>query len=405
MTASPEIPHRTPPQKLQIAESFTSVAADLGPLAAYRQARKGGVLKPDPAQELAAEKLEGLSHALKGYRLDESPPGASRLAGWRSRLGLGRRPKTEAPQGLYLYGSVGRGKSMLMDIFFAGVPLERKRRVHFHAFMTETHDRLHAWRQSSKGNKVDPLPEIAGDIAESAWLLCFDEFVVVNIADAMILGRLFESLFERGVVVVATSNFPPDRLYEGGLQRERFLPFIDLLKQRLDLLDLGEGVDYRLARLQEMPVFHRPLGTAATAELDEAFRRLTDGTAAQPTSLTVKGREIRISAAARGVARSDFTALCAQPLGAEDYLALATHFHTLVLDGVPNLGPEQRNEARRFMTLIDALYEHRTNLVMAADAPPEALYSGEDGAFEFRRTVSRLNEMQAADYIAKPHLT
>lgn len=405
MTAPSEIPDKPSPHKLQIAESFTSVAADLGPLAAYRDARRTGALKPDPAQELAAEKFEGLSHALRGYQLDGGSAAGSTLAGWRNRLGLSRRPKAEAPQGLYLYGSVGRGKSMLMDIFFAGVPLERKRRVHFHAFMAETHDRLHVWRQSSKGGKTDPLPEIAGEIAEEAWLLCFDEFVVVNIADAMILGRLFESLFERGVVVVATSNFPPDRLYEGGLQRERFLPFIDLLKQKLDLLDLGEGVDYRLARLQEMPVFHRPLGAPATAELDEAFRRLTEGAEARPTSFTVKGRKIEIPEAARGVARSNFTALCAQPLGAEDYLALATHFHTLVLDGVPNLGPQQRNEARRFMTLIDALYEHRTNLVMAADAPPEALYTGEDGAFEFRRTVSRLNEMQAADYIAKPHLT
>ncbi len=388
-----------------MAEDFTATAAAQGPLAAYRAARRAGALKPDPAQELAAEKLAGLAHALKGYVPAGERGAAAALAGWRARLGLGRRPKAEAPQGLYLYGSVGRGKSMLMDLFFAGAPLDKKRRVHFHAFMAEVHDRLHAWRQESKGRKSDPLPELAAAIAEEVWLLCFDEFVVVNIADAMILGRLFEALFDRGVVVVATSNFPPDRLYEGGLQRERFLPFIALLKARLDLLDLGAGTDYRLARLKELPVFHTPLGAAATAQLDEAFRRLTEGATAQPTSLTVKGRRLAIPAAARGVARLDFAALCARPLGAEDYLALATHFHTLILDGVPRLDAGQRNEARRFMTLVDALYEHRVNLVMAADAPPEALYDGPDGAFEFQRTVSRLNEMQAADYIAKPHLT
>ncbi|WP_119169365.1 cell division protein ZapE [Algihabitans albus] len=405
MTAPSEIADQTLPHKPQAAEDSTTARAGLGPLAAYREARRTGGLRPDPAQALAAEKLEALAYALKGYRLQSTAPGAFPLANWRARLGLSRRPKTEAPQGLYLYGSVGRGKSMLMDIFFAGVPLERKRRVHFHAFMAETHDRLHAWRQVSKGSKADPLPEIAGEIASEACLLCFDEFLVVNIADAMILGRLFESLFERGVVVVATSNFPPDRLYEGGLQRERFKPFIALLKQKLDLLDLGEGTDYRMTRLKDMAVFHEPLGTEATAELDEAFQRLTEGAEAQPVSLTVKGRQIVLPAAAQGVARSDFEALCARPLGAEDYLALATHFHTLVLDGVPRLSGAQRNEARRFMTLVDALYEHRVNLVMAADAPPETLYNGEDGAFEFRRTVSRLNEMQAADYIAKPHLT
>jgi cell division protein ZapE len=387
-------------RKLEISRDFAAQAAEKGPLAAYRAARRDGVLKPDSVQELAAEKLEGLTHALSGYSLQEAAP-----ASWRARLGLTRRPKVEAPQGLYLYGSVGRGKSMLMDLFFAGAPVEKKRRVHFHAFMAEVHDRLHAWRQESKGTKADPLPELAQEIAGETWLLCFDEFVVVNVADAMILGRLFEALFEKGVVVVATSNFPPDRLYEGGLQRDRFLPFIELLKQRLDLLDLGEGTDYRLARLREMPVFHTPLGAEATAQLDEAFRRLTEGAEPEPTHLTVKGRRLKVSAAARGVARFTFEELCARPLGAEDYLTLATHFHTLVLDAVPRLDRSQRNEARRFMTLIDALYEHRVNLVMAADAPPEELYVGQDGGFEFQRTVSRLNEMQAADYIAQDHLT
>jgi cell division protein ZapE len=385
--------------KLEIAPDFARTAGAEGPLAAYRAAVRAGALKPDPAQELAAEKLQGLAHALQGYSARADAP-----ANWRARLGLARRPKAAAPQGLYLYGPVGRGKSMLMDLFFAGAPVERKRRAHFHAFMAEVHDRLHAWRRAARGTKSDPLPDLAAEIAADAWLLCFDEFVVADIADAMILGRLFESLFAQGVVVVATSNFPPDRLYEGGLQRERFLPFVALLKDRLDLLDLGEGTDYRLARLKEMPVFHMPLGPEATARLDEAFRQLTEGAEARPDSLTVKGRRLEVPMAARGVARFSFPELCERPLGAEDYLTVATHFHTLVLDGVPRLTPDRRNEARRFMTLIDALYEHRANLVMAADAPPEEIYTGAEGGFEFRRTVSRLNEMQAADYIAKPHL-
>ena len=324
------------------------------------------------------------------------------MSGWKARLGLGNR-KVEPPQGLYLYGPVGRGKSMLMDLFFAGAPVERKRRVHFHAFMTEVHDRLHAWRQASKGEKQDPLPELAAELAEEAWLLCFDEFVVVNIADAMILGRLFESLFEKGVVVVATSNFEPDRLYEKGLQRDRFLPFVALMKERLDLLDLGRGTDYRLDRLRGLEVYHTPLDAAAEAALDEAFGQLTEGAEIAPDTVTVKGREVTAQAAARGVARFSFDELCAKPLGAEDYLALARRFHTLVIAGVPKLSGDNRNEARRFMNLVDALYEHRVNLILSAEAPPQELYPDGDGAFEFERTVSRLMEMQAADYIAAKH--
>ncbi|MEX0759801.1 MAG: cell division protein ZapE [Tistlia sp.] len=369
-----------------------------GPLDAYRALRRAGELRADPAQELAAEKLQSLHNALRSYR---PAPGSG---GWKARLGLARRPE-EPPQGLYLYGPVGRGKSMLMDLFFRAAPVERKRRVHFHAFMAETHDRLHAWRRKTKGSKADPLPELAEELAEQAWLLCFDEFVVVNIADAMILARLFESLFERGVVVVATSNFEPGRLYEGGLQRERFLPFIALLGQRLDILDLGAGTDYRLARLHDRAVYHWPLGAEAEAALEAAFADLTEGAEIGAGSLTVKGRRIEIPARARGVARFGFAELCERPLGAEDYLAIATHFHSVVLSGVPELSPERRNEARRFMTLVDALYEHRVNLVVSAAAPPEGLYPEGDGAFEFRRTVSRLAEMQSAAYIDQPHLT
>jgi cell division protein ZapE len=362
-----------------------------GPLPAYRARRDAGLLRPDPAQQLAAEKLQGLWHALSDYR----PAGGG--SGWKARLGLARR-RDDPPQGLYLFGRVGTGKSMLMDLFFRAVLLEKKRRVHFHAFMIEVQERLHRWRQAARGEKSDPLPEIAQDIAAEAWLLCFDEFHVVNIADAMILGRLFEALFAAGTVVVATSNWPPDRLYEGGLQRERFLPFVELVQQKLDVLELDGGRDYRRDRLRTLPVYHAPLGPAATAALDRAFAELTDGARPEPVTLTVKGRALEIPAA-RGVARLTFDDLCARPLGAEDYLAIARAFPTVLLDGVPTLSENNRNEARRFMLLIDALYESKTRLVVAAAAPPDRLYPAGDGAEEFRRTASRLTEMRSAEYL------
>jgi len=364
-----------------------------GPLHAYRAMKRANQVQHDPAQELAAEKLQSLHNALLHYA-----PAAGRN-GLKERLGLGRR-KQEPPQGLYLFGGVGRGKSMLMDVFHAHAPTDAKRRVHFHAFMADVHERLHAWRQSAKAaNKEDPLPEVAAEMAREAWLLCFDEFQVVNVADAMILGRLFEALFERGAVVVATSNTPPHRLYEGGLQRERFTPFIELLRERMDVLELDNGVDYRLQQLRELPTYHTPRDSAARAAVESAFAKLTEGTTPAPDRLTVKGRGVEIPLAARGVARADFAALCEQPLGAQDYMALAARYHTLVLDAVPQMGETRRDAARRFTALIDALYEHRCKLVIAADAAPHELYTGDDGAEAFQRTASRLMEMQARAYI------
>ncbi|RJF84364.1 cell division protein ZapE [Azospirillum cavernae] len=385
-----------------------------GPLSLYRARRGTGTLRPDPDQELAAEKFQSLYHALKGYQPQANGEAKTAVGGWLDRFGLGRLRAApppdvaaDAPQGLYLYGGVGRGKSMLMDLFFDTAPVERKRRVHFHEFMLEVHQRIHDHRQSGKvkaGGADDSLPELARALAGEAWLLCFDEFHVTNVVDAMILGRLFTHLFELGVVVVATSNWPPDMLYKDGLQRNLFLPFIALLKEKLDVLSLDGPTDYRLDRLKGVPIYHHPLGPTADRAMADAFAALTGGAKAEADHLLVQGRRVEIERAAKGVAWVGFWDLCGKPFGAADYLAIATHFHTVLINGVPTMKDELRNEAKRFMTLIDALYEHRVNVMIAAEGPPERLYPEGTHAFEFERTVSRLMEMQAEDYLKNPHL-
>ena len=319
----------------------------------------------------------------------------------------GAKP-AEPPRGFYVHGSVGRGKTMLMDLFFEAVEVPKKRRAHFHAFMADVHARLHEWRQARKVGAVtgeDPIAPVAADLAREASLICFDEFAVRDIADAMILGRLFTALFSAGVVVVATSNVAPDDLYKDGLNRALFLPFIALIKERCEMVELDARTDYRLEKLVRAPVYYTPLSRKADAALDAAFQALTGRSRGMWTPIKLLGRTLDVPQAADGVARFTFDGLCRKPLGSADYLEIAERFHTVVIDRIPVLRPAERNEAKRFIILIDALYDNRVKLVASAADEPESLFVGADGAeaFEFARTASRLFEMRSADYLALPH--
>ena len=363
-------------------------------LAAYDALVAGGELRPDAEQRAAAERLNALQAELEAV-----PPRGSLL--WRL---TGRKP--ESPRGVYLWGAVGRGKSMLMDLFYDQLHIQRKRRVHFHAFMLDVHARMREVRKSEAG---DPIPLVADALVADVRCLAFDEMVVNNSADAMILSRLFTALIDRGVTVVATSNRPPSDLYKDGLNREHFLPFIALVEAKLDVMGLNGPTDYRRDRLGDGARWFVPADEAASAALSAAFFRLTDyppeDRAHVPTlDLDLGGgRTLHVPKALKGVAVFSFKRLCAEARGAPDYLAVARHFHTVIIVGIPRMGPENRNEAARFVTLIDALYEYKVKLLASAAAMPDALYVAGDGAFEFERTASRLAEMQSDDYLALGH--
>ena len=365
----------------------------MGPVGkAYAALVAAGELKPDPDQKRAVAALDRLAGEL-----------ADRRAGILERL-LGRSAKHA--RGVYLWGGVGRGKSMLMDLAFDHIPAEPKRRVHFHAFMLDIHQRLKKVRSKSEG---DPIPVVAHSIAAEAKLLCFDEMHVTNAANAMILSRLFTALLVEGVAVVTTSNRPPSDLYKDGLNRELFLPFIALIEARMDIVPVNGSTDYRLDRLAGVTTWHVPNGPEATAALSEAFFKLTDYPVEDRAKVPSEaldvggGRTLHVPKSLKGVAVFSFKRLCGEPRGAADYLAIAQRFHTMIIVGIPVMGRNMRNEAARFVTLVDALYEHRVKLLAAADAEPAGLYLEGEGNFEFQRTVSRLEEMRSADYLAEGH--
>lgn len=347
-------------------------------------------MQDDPDQRAALVPLQRLYHEVTA----PEPRGIQRV--------LANFPgtKTKTLRGVYIHGPVGRGKSMVMDLFYHALPgTIAKRRVHFHEFMIEVHNVLHQARL--RGDADSALLNFAAQLRRDVRVLCFDEFHVVDVADAMILSRLFTALLDRGLVVVATSNWPPEKLYEGGLQRDRFLPFIDLVRARMDVVSLAGPVDYRMRVLEDNGVYRWPLGESAHHWADRLFTELSGGAPVQPDHLTVKGRVIDVKATAGGVARFSFAQLCERPLGAEDYLAIAHRYPVVFLESVPKLRYDRRNEAKRLMILVDALYDNGTQLVVTADAPPEKLYFGSDHEFEFQRTVSRLIEMQSKDWLAR----
>jgi cell division protein ZapE len=367
----------------------------------YAALLAAGTIEADPGQEALAQHLTALERRLDQHRLARK----SSSLGWL----FAKREKADEPlKGLYVYGEVGRGKTMLMDLFFETSPAVRKRRVHFHEFMADVHERVHVYRQEIKESaspERDPIHRTAAALYDEAWLLCFDEFHVTDIADAMILGRLFTRLFELGVVMVATSNLPPGELFKDGLNRALFLPFIGLLERYCEVVRLEARADFRLEKLTGMPTWYVPDDAKADAAMDETWFRLAGESGGAPQELIVKGHIVRVPKAAMGVARFSFSDLCAQPLAASDYLKIAHEFHTIILDHIPVMDFARRNEAKRFIILIDTLYDHAVKLVASAQAQPDELYRGEQGfeAQEFKRTASRLIEMRSQHYLGLPH--
>jgi cell division protein ZapE len=366
----------------------------------YAGLTESGALERDPAHARAVDRLQKLQDELSSYRRASK----SSSLGWL----MARGPKAAPPRGLYIWGDVGRGKTMLMDLFYETAKVEKKRRAHFHEFMADVQDRLVQARHAIKEGKLkdgDPIAPVAGELAEEALLLCFDEFHVNDIADAMILSRLFERLFERGVVMVATSNVPPEDLYKEGLNRPLFLPFVKLLQERCETINLTARTDYRLEKLSGTQMWHAPADREAQQQIDEVWRKLAGRSGGAPCDLSYRGRTIHVPFAGNGAARFDFTDLCHQPLGAADFVQLAHNFHTVVIEDIPVMSPEQRNEAKRFILLIDALYDNSVKLVASAAVERDEIYqgSGTVEAAEFKRTISRLIEMGSTGYLALPH--
>ena len=356
-----------------------------------------GDVEADSAQLELTNRYDRLIEEICSKRLSRK----SSALGWL----FGKRKDAAAIiKGLYVHGEVGRGKTMLMDMFFSLLPVERKRRAHFNDFMADVHERIYAHRQAHKRGETrqdDPIPPVADALSQQAWVLCFDEFTVTDIADAMILSRLFSALFARGVVLIATSNVAPDNLYRDGLNRQLFLPFVDILKKHVDVVNLDSRTDYRLEKLDRQPVYLSPLGPETTRRMDAAWAAHKNGSEEKPDAIHIKGRDIVVPRAIPGAARFTFDDLCANPLGASDYIAIAKRYPTLFIDDVPVLDYSRRNEAKRFILLIDVLYDHHARLFVSAEAQPEKLYLAKNGteAFEFDRTASRLFEMQSAEYL------
>ncbi len=366
------------------------------PLTVYEQCVGEGKLKDDEAQRFVIGKLQALYEGLS------VAPRRSFLSAF-----LPSRIKN-APRSIYLWGAVGRGKSLLMDMFFNTLALPHKRRIHFHAFMQEVHAATHAWRQQIEARqlKIELLPTVAHDIAQEAQILCLDELQVTDVADAMILSKLFTSLLDDDITTIITSNRPPEELYLGGLQREKFMDFVHLIYERMDVLELSSPHDYRMQQIRAMQaVYMWPVSEQSNAALDDILEHLTHHAELLPMTLEIQGRKLTVPECYGGIARFHFSDLCEKPLGAADYLLIARRFHTVFLSDIPKLTPEKRNEAKRFVTLIDTLYDHRVKLICTAATEPAQLYALGDGSFEFQRTISRLAEMQSAQYLATAHIS
>ena len=364
----------------------------------YTHLVQTGAVNRDAEQERIARALDRLIDSIIARRLATK----SSALGW---LFARKRETKEQIKGLYVYGGVGRGKTMLMDMFYELLPVRRKRRVHFNDFMADVHDRIAKHRQARKEGTVkedDPIPPVARALAEQAWVLCFDEFSVTDIADAMILSRLFSALFAEGVVLVATSNVAPVNLYRDGLNRGLFLPFIDTLSRNAEVMTLDGPTDYRLEKMNRLSVYLTPISPATDKRMDEMWQSVTAGQPTEPADLTIKARKVQIPQAAGSCARFDFVDLCEKPLAAREYLAITDRYDTIFIDHVPVLDPTLRNATKRFILLIDTLYDRKARAVISADASPDKLYAGKPGtteAFEFDRTVSRLIEMQSKEWL------